>query len=166
MIVNLILSVKKIYLLHLIQCVNLVSISSSEPDSPPVNLTVVDTSASTATLAWSAPERANGVIQQYVVLYENESHSALMNSSVNGVTLMNLRPFTHYNVSVMAYTRYGHGNQTSETLLLLSGEDGVLMGAVATEIHNSENNINISKAASSCVDSHSSPGQSSAGPHL
>ncbi|XP_037307184.2 phosphatidylinositol phosphatase PTPRQ [Pungitius pungitius] len=94
-----------------------------EPDSPPVNLTVVDTSPSAATLAWSAPEKANGVIQNYEVRYENESYSASINSSSNTVTLMNLRPFSYYNVSVKAYTRYGHGNQTSDTLSLRSGED-------------------------------------------
>ncbi|XP_029378292.1 phosphatidylinositol phosphatase PTPRQ [Echeneis naucrates] len=94
-----------------------------EPDSPPVNLTVVDTSPSTVTLLWSAPEKANGVIQQYEVLYENNSLSALMNTSTNRVTLLNIKPFSHYNVSVRAYTRYGHGNQTSDTLNLLSGED-------------------------------------------
>ncbi|KAM7414498.1 hypothetical protein PAMA_019354 [Pampus argenteus] len=94
-----------------------------EPDSPPVNLTVIDSSPSTATLAWSAPEKANGVIQYYTVLYENELHSAFKNTSSNRVTLMNLKPFSYYNVSVMAYTRYGNGNQTSDTLYLLSGED-------------------------------------------
>ncbi|XP_035858940.1 phosphatidylinositol phosphatase PTPRQ isoform X1 [Sander lucioperca] len=94
-----------------------------EPDSPPVNLTVVDTSPSTTTLAWSAPEQANGMIQHYEVLYENESFSALMNTSSNTITLMNLKPFSYYTVSVRAYTRYGHGNQTSDALYLLSGED-------------------------------------------
>ncbi|XP_077939126.1 LOW QUALITY PROTEIN: phosphatidylinositol phosphatase PTPRQ [Gasterosteus aculeatus] len=94
-----------------------------EPDSPPANLSVVDTSPSAATLAWSAPEKANGVIQHYEVRYENESYSASINASSNTVTLMNLRPFSYYNVSVKAYTRYGHGNQTSDTLSLRSGED-------------------------------------------
>ncbi|XP_032379548.1 phosphatidylinositol phosphatase PTPRQ isoform X1 [Etheostoma spectabile] len=94
-----------------------------EPDSPPVNLTVVDTSPSTTTLAWSAPEQANGMIQHYEVLYENESFSALMNTSSNTITLMNLKPFSYYTVSVRAYTRYGHGNQMSDALNLLSGED-------------------------------------------
>ncbi|XP_026221120.1 LOW QUALITY PROTEIN: phosphatidylinositol phosphatase PTPRQ [Anabas testudineus] len=94
-----------------------------EPDSPPINLIVVDTSPSTTTLAWSAPEKANGVIQYYEVLCENESLSVLLNASTNRVVLMNLKPFSHYNVSVRAYTRYGHGNQTSDTLYLLSGED-------------------------------------------
>ncbi|XP_040894486.1 phosphatidylinositol phosphatase PTPRQ [Toxotes jaculatrix] len=94
-----------------------------EPDSPPVNLTVVDTSPSTVTLAWSAPEKANGVIQHYEVLYENRTYSALLNTSSNKVTLTNVKPFSYYNVSVRAYTRYGHGNQTSDILRLLSGED-------------------------------------------
>ncbi|CAI5664315.1 unnamed protein product [Oreochromis niloticus] len=94
-----------------------------EPDSPPVNLTVVNTTPSTVTIAWSAPEKANGVIQQYEVLYENESYSALVNTSSNKVTLFSLKPFSFYNVSVRAYTRYGNGNQTSDTLYLLSGED-------------------------------------------
>uniref|UniRef100_A0A3Q4I1N9 Phosphatidylinositol phosphatase PTPRQ-like n=1 Tax=Neolamprologus brichardi TaxID=32507 RepID=A0A3Q4I1N9_NEOBR len=94
-----------------------------DPDSPPVNLTVVNTTPSTATIAWSAPEKANGAIQQYEVLYENESYSALVNTSSNKVTLFSLKPFSFYNVSVSAYTRYGNGNQTSDTLYLLSGED-------------------------------------------
>ncbi|XP_014192528.1 phosphatidylinositol phosphatase PTPRQ [Haplochromis burtoni] len=94
-----------------------------EPDSPPVNLTVVNTTPSTATIAWSAPEKANGAIQQYEVLYENESYSALVNTSSNKVTLFSLKPFSFYNVSVSAYTCYGNGNQTSDTLYLLSGED-------------------------------------------
>ncbi|MEQ2225394.1 hypothetical protein ILYODFUR_016993, partial [Ilyodon furcidens] len=94
-----------------------------EPDSPPENLSVLETSPSTATLTWSAPEKANGVIQYYEVFYENESYSAMTNSTSNRVTLISLKPFSFYNVSVRAYTRYGNGNQTSETLYLLSGED-------------------------------------------
>uniref|UniRef100_A0A674CK23 Protein tyrosine phosphatase receptor type Q n=1 Tax=Salmo trutta TaxID=8032 RepID=A0A674CK23_SALTR len=94
-----------------------------EPDSPPIGLTVVDTSPSTTTLSWSPPERANGVIQQYEVLYENQSYVAVLNISVPRVTLTGLMPFSYYNVSVRAYTRLGHGNHTSDTLTMLSGED-------------------------------------------
>ncbi|XP_036832097.1 phosphatidylinositol phosphatase PTPRQ isoform X3 [Oncorhynchus mykiss] len=94
-----------------------------EPDSPPIGLTVVDTSPSTTTLSWSPPERANGVIQQYEVLYKNQSYVAVLNSSVPRVTLTGLMPFSYYNVSVRAYTRLGHGNHTSDTLTMLSGED-------------------------------------------
>ncbi|KAJ8003130.1 hypothetical protein DPEC_G00166180 [Dallia pectoralis] len=94
-----------------------------EPDSPPKGLTVVDTSPSTSTLSWSPPDRANGVIQQYEVLYENQSHVGLLNTSVPRVTLTGLMPYSYYNVSVRAYTRLGHGNQISDTLNMLSGED-------------------------------------------
>uniref|UniRef100_A0A8C7INP8 Protein tyrosine phosphatase receptor type Q n=1 Tax=Oncorhynchus kisutch TaxID=8019 RepID=A0A8C7INP8_ONCKI len=94
-----------------------------EPDSPPIGLTVVDTSPSTTTLSWSPPERANGVIQQYEVLYKNQSYVAVLNSSVPRVTLTGLMPFSYYNVSVRAYTRLGNGNHTSDTLTMLSGED-------------------------------------------
>uniref|UniRef100_A0A3Q2DRE6 Protein tyrosine phosphatase receptor type Q n=1 Tax=Cyprinodon variegatus TaxID=28743 RepID=A0A3Q2DRE6_CYPVA len=94
-----------------------------DPDSPPDNLSVVETSPSTATLTWSAPQRANGVIQYYEVFYENDSYSEMVNTTSNRVTLISLAPFSFYNVSVRAYTRYGNGNQTSETLHLLSGED-------------------------------------------
>ncbi|TMS05999.1 Phosphatidylinositol phosphatase PTPRQ [Larimichthys crocea] len=94
-----------------------------EPESPPENLTVDGTTPSTTTLTWSAPDKANGVIQYYEVMYENESYSAVMNTSSNRIALINLKPFSYYNVSVRAYTRYGHGNQTSDTLYLLSGED-------------------------------------------
>ncbi|KAL0968338.1 hypothetical protein UPYG_G00265600 [Umbra pygmaea] len=94
-----------------------------EPDSPPVGLTLVDSSPSTSTIAWSPPERANGVIQQYEVLYENQSYAALLKTSVPKVVLTGLMPFSYYNVSVRAYTRLGHGNQTSDTLTMLSGED-------------------------------------------
>uniref|UniRef100_A0A3B3UF84 Protein tyrosine phosphatase receptor type Q n=1 Tax=Poecilia latipinna TaxID=48699 RepID=A0A3B3UF84_9TELE len=104
-----------------------------EPDSPPENLSVVETSPSTASLTWSAPEKANGVIQYYEVFYENDSYFAVMNTTSNRVTLTGLKPFSFYNVSVRAYTRYGNGNQTSETLNLLSGEDGVLKDVQYTQ---------------------------------
>ncbi|XP_023811637.1 phosphatidylinositol phosphatase PTPRQ isoform X3 [Oryzias latipes] len=94
-----------------------------EPDSAPENLTVEDTTPSTVTLTWSKPEKANGVIQYYEVLLNNASFTAAMNTTSNRVTLTSLKPFSYYNVSVRAYTRYGHGNQTSNTLYLLSGED-------------------------------------------
>lgn len=85
---------------------------------------MIETTPSTATLAWSPPVKANGVIQQYEVLYENQSYSAMLNSSSARVTLSQLKPSSYYNVSVRAYTRHGHGNQTSLPPHMLSGEDG------------------------------------------
>ncbi|XP_055078550.1 phosphatidylinositol phosphatase PTPRQ [Periophthalmus magnuspinnatus] len=93
------------------------------PDSPPTNLTVVDTSPSTATLSWSPPEQANGVIQYYQVHYGNDTFEMSINTTTHSATLMDLKPFSFYNVSVRAFTRLGHGNQRSDSLHLLSGED-------------------------------------------
>ncbi|XP_028306525.1 phosphatidylinositol phosphatase PTPRQ isoform X2 [Gouania willdenowi] len=94
-----------------------------EPESPPKDLAVEDLSPTSVTLMWSVPEKANGVILVYEVLYENETHSAVVNTTSNTITLVNLKPFSYYNVFVRAFTRYGHGNQTSDVFQLLSGED-------------------------------------------
>ncbi|XP_056138465.1 phosphatidylinositol phosphatase PTPRQ [Lampris incognitus] len=99
--------------------------TEDEPDSPPEELAVVEveTTPSTITLTWLPPKRANGVIRQYEVLYENQFYSGALNTSSSRATLTNLKSFTYYNVSVRAYTRHGHGNQSSATLRVLSGED-------------------------------------------
>uniref|UniRef100_A0A3B4BK73 Fibronectin type-III domain-containing protein n=1 Tax=Periophthalmus magnuspinnatus TaxID=409849 RepID=A0A3B4BK73_9GOBI len=107
--------------------ITLFSMLSIVPDSPPTNLTVVDTSPSTATLSWSPPEQANGVIQYYQVHYGNDTFEMSINTTTHSATLMDLKPFSFYNVSVRAFTRLGHGNQRSDSLHLLSGEDGMFI---------------------------------------
>ncbi|XP_015208369.2 phosphatidylinositol phosphatase PTPRQ isoform X2 [Lepisosteus oculatus] len=94
-----------------------------EPESPPTNLTVIELTASTAIIKWSPPEKPNGIIKYYQVLYENSTSWLTVNSSTTSVKLKNLKPFSFYNVSVRAYTKYGYGNQTSTTLTLLTSED-------------------------------------------
>ncbi|KAJ8245394.1 hypothetical protein GJAV_G00270280 [Gymnothorax javanicus] len=94
-----------------------------EPDSPPVNLTAYDVTATSATIAWSPPVLANGVIQFYQILFWNSTMSSEFNSTTPSLPVEGLRPFSFYNVSVRAFTRLGDGNQTSEVLELLSGED-------------------------------------------
>ncbi|KAG7271054.1 hypothetical protein CRUP_037953, partial [Coryphaenoides rupestris] len=91
-----------------------------EPDSPPVDVAAAETTPTTVTLTWSPPEKANGVIRRYEVLYENETFSGVVNASRPGATLTHLKPFSRYNVSVRAYTRLGHGNHTSDTVRLLA----------------------------------------------
>ncbi|XP_036441297.1 phosphatidylinositol phosphatase PTPRQ [Colossoma macropomum] len=93
------------------------------PDSPPHDLAVVNTTSSTATITWSPPDKPNGIIRQYEVSYGNATYSHVVNSTVPSITLRNLKPYTYYSVTVRAYTQLGHGNQTSETLQMLSGED-------------------------------------------
>ncbi len=100
------------------------SICLSEPDSPPQDLAVVKTTTSTATLTWSPPEKPNGIIRLYEVSYTNGTYSNTVNSTSHSATLRYLKPFTHYNVTVRAFTLHGHGNQISDTLQMLSGEDG------------------------------------------
>ncbi|XP_061085824.1 phosphatidylinositol phosphatase PTPRQ [Conger conger] len=94
-----------------------------EPDSPPVNLSVASVSASSATITWSPPVLANGVIQFYEIQYRNSTMSATVNSTSPSVSLESLKPFSFYNLTVRAFTKRGHGDQTSEVLAVLSGED-------------------------------------------
>ncbi|KAI1882027.1 hypothetical protein AGOR_G00246470 [Albula goreensis] len=94
-----------------------------EPDSPPVNLAMQDITPSSAKVSWSPPMWANGIIQYYQVLYENSTMRTTVNTSVPSLTLQNLKPFSLYNVSVKAFTKLGDGNQTSEVLEILTGED-------------------------------------------
>lgn len=96
----------------------------SEPDSPPRDLAVVRTTSSIVTLSWSPPEKPNGIIHQYEVTYSNGTYSDAVNGTSPGVTLRYLKPYTYYNVTVRAYTQHGHGDQISDTLQMLSGEDG------------------------------------------
>ncbi|CAL8324769.1 unnamed protein product [Gadus morhua 'NCC'] len=94
-----------------------------EPDSPPEDVEVAETNPTTVTLTWSPPAKANGLIQRYEVLYWNQTFSSAVNTSDPGATLTHLKPFSRYHVSIRSYTRLGHGNHTSDTLQLLSGED-------------------------------------------
>ncbi|XP_051579937.1 LOW QUALITY PROTEIN: phosphatidylinositol phosphatase PTPRQ [Myxocyprinus asiaticus] len=93
------------------------------PDSPPRDLAIVKTTSSTVTLTWSPPEKPNGIIQMYEVTYTNHTFSNTINSTSPSGTLRYLKPYTYYNVTVRAYTQHGHGNQISDSLQMLSGED-------------------------------------------
>ncbi|XP_062403996.1 phosphatidylinositol phosphatase PTPRQ [Sardina pilchardus] len=94
-----------------------------EPDSPPRDLTLVETTASTATVSWQLPEKPNGIIRVYEVSYGIVSYTHTFNTTSLSVTLHHLRPYTYYNITVRAYTLHGHGDQVSNTLQILSGED-------------------------------------------
>uniref|UniRef100_A0A8C0YRV5 Protein tyrosine phosphatase receptor type Q n=1 Tax=Cyprinus carpio carpio TaxID=630221 RepID=A0A8C0YRV5_CYPCA len=94
-----------------------------EPDSPPRDLAVVKTTSSTASLTWSPPEKPNGIIRLYEVSYTNGTYSNTVNGTSPSATLRYLKPYTHYNVTVRAFTLHGHGNQISDTLQMLSGQD-------------------------------------------
>ncbi|XP_067855570.1 phosphatidylinositol phosphatase PTPRQ isoform X2 [Heptranchias perlo] len=94
-----------------------------EPETPPENVTFKNITETAAYLSWSPPERPNGIIIYYEVTYANYTDSFTMNSSETNICLENLKTFSPYNISVKAYTKYGHGNQTSLTVLLVTEQD-------------------------------------------
>lgn len=107
------------YYLFIYVCVCL-----TEPESAPQNLTVQHVTASTAVISWLPPEKPNGIITYYKVTYAVDTDFHTENSTTTTVTLQNLKPHSVYNISIRAYTKYGHGNQTSSVLKVLTGEDG------------------------------------------
>ncbi|XP_041112261.1 phosphatidylinositol phosphatase PTPRQ-like [Polyodon spathula] len=94
-----------------------------EPESAPQNLSVQHVTAYTAVISWLPPEKPNGIITYYKVRYAIDTDFHTKNSTTTTITLQNLKPHSVYNISVRAYTRYGHGNQTSSVLKVLTGED-------------------------------------------
>ncbi|XP_078077230.1 phosphatidylinositol phosphatase PTPRQ [Mustelus asterias] len=94
-----------------------------EPETPPENLTFKNVTESSAYLSWSPPEKSNGIIIYYEVTYANYTDSFTMNSSETHIYLDDLQKFSPYNISVKAHTKYGHGNQTSPVVLLVTKQD-------------------------------------------
>uniref|UniRef100_A0A8C4SBB3 Protein tyrosine phosphatase receptor type Q n=1 Tax=Erpetoichthys calabaricus TaxID=27687 RepID=A0A8C4SBB3_ERPCA len=97
-----------------------------EPESPPQNITVKNVTATSANLHWSPPDKPNGIIQYYEAIYVSKTGMFKLNTSGTNIILQNLKPYTVYNFSVKAYTRYGHGNQSSSVFTVLTDENGKL----------------------------------------
>ncbi|XP_040845891.1 phosphatidylinositol phosphatase PTPRQ isoform X2 [Ochotona curzoniae] len=93
-----------------------------EPESSPRDVEVVDVTATEIRLKWSPPEKPNGIIVAYEVLYENMDTLFMKNTSTTNIVLRNLKPYTLYNVSVRSYTRLGHGHQLSSSLCVRTAE--------------------------------------------
>ncbi|XP_032152468.1 phosphatidylinositol phosphatase PTPRQ isoform X2 [Sapajus apella] len=93
-----------------------------EPESSPQDVEVIDVTANEITLKWSPPEKPNGIIIAYEVLYKNIDTLYMKNTSTTDIILRNLRPYTLYNISVRSYTRFGHGNQLSSLLSVRTSE--------------------------------------------
>ncbi|XP_008850349.1 phosphatidylinositol phosphatase PTPRQ [Nannospalax galili] len=93
-----------------------------EPESSPQDVKVIDVSASEIRLKWSPPEKPNGIIIAYEVLYQNIDTLFMKNTSTTDIILSHLKPYTHYNISVRSYTRLGHGNQSSSLLSVRTSE--------------------------------------------
>ncbi|KAM9671436.1 phosphatidylinositol phosphatase PTPRQ isoform 1-T1 [Trichechus inunguis] len=99
-----------------------VTTPEDEPESPPQDVEVMDVTPSEIRLKWSPPEKPNGIIVAYEVLYRNIDTLFLKNTSTTNIILMNLKPYTHYNISVRSYTRFGHGNQLSPLISVRTSE--------------------------------------------
>ncbi|XP_007951364.1 phosphatidylinositol phosphatase PTPRQ [Orycteropus afer afer] len=99
-----------------------VTTPEDEPESPPQDVEVIDVTASEIRLKWSPPEKPNGIIVAYEVFYKNIDTLFVKNTSTTNIVLMNLKPYTLYNISVRSYTRFGHGNQLSSFLSVKTSE--------------------------------------------
>lgn len=100
------------------------SLFPSEPESSPQDVEVIDVTANEITLRWLAPEKPNGIIVAYEVLYKNVDTLFMKNTSTTNIILRDLKPYTLYNISVRSYTRLGHGNQLSSFLSVRTAETG------------------------------------------
>uniref|UniRef100_A0A8C5L089 Phosphatidylinositol phosphatase PTPRQ n=1 Tax=Jaculus jaculus TaxID=51337 RepID=A0A8C5L089_JACJA len=93
-----------------------------EPESSPQNIEVFNVSASEIRLKWSPPEKPNGIIVAYEVLYKNIDTVFIKNTSTTHILLRDLQPYTIYNISVRSYTKFGHGNVSSPLLSVRTSE--------------------------------------------
>ncbi|XP_068855760.1 phosphatidylinositol phosphatase PTPRQ isoform X3 [Aphelocoma coerulescens] len=93
-----------------------------EPDSPPQNLELINVTATEINLRWLPPEQPNGLITHYEVLYSDSNDFFIKNTSSTSISLSEVKPYTLYNISVRAFTRLGHGNQSSFPLLVRTSE--------------------------------------------
>ncbi|XP_012511763.1 PREDICTED: phosphatidylinositol phosphatase PTPRQ [Propithecus coquereli] len=93
-----------------------------EPESSPQDLEVIDITSNEIRLKWSPPEKPNGIIIAYEVLYKDIDTLFIKNTSTTNIILKDLKPYTLYNISVRSYTRFGHGNQLSSLLSVRTSE--------------------------------------------
>ncbi|KAM6302420.1 phosphatidylinositol phosphatase PTPRQ [Podargus strigoides] len=93
-----------------------------EPDSPPQNVELINVTATDINLRWLPPEQPNGLITHYEVLYSDSNDLFNKNASSTSISLREMKPYTLYNISVRAFTRLGHGNQSSFPLLVRTSE--------------------------------------------
>ncbi|XP_055568860.1 phosphatidylinositol phosphatase PTPRQ isoform X1 [Falco cherrug] len=93
-----------------------------EPDSPPQNVELINVTAMEINLRWLPPEKPNGLITHYQVFYSDSNNLFIKNASSTCITLSEMKPYTLYNISIRAFTRHGHGNQSSLPLLVRTSE--------------------------------------------
>lgn len=95
-----------------------------EPESPPQDVEVLNVTATEISLKWLPPEKPNGIITHYEVLYGSVNAFGCKNTTTTSLLLNGLKPYTLYNISVRAFTHLGHGNQLSTPLSVRTAETG------------------------------------------
>uniref|UniRef100_A0A8C2NJA8 Protein-tyrosine-phosphatase n=1 Tax=Capra hircus TaxID=9925 RepID=A0A8C2NJA8_CAPHI len=103
---------------------NDIFVRTPEDESSPQDVEVTDVTASEISLKWSPPEKPNGIIVAYEVLYRNVNTLFMKNTSTTNIILRDLKPYSLYNISVRSYTRFGHGDQLSSILSVRTSETG------------------------------------------
>ncbi|MGH0130535.1 UNVERIFIED_CONTAM: hypothetical protein FKN15_026417 [Acipenser sinensis] len=125
-----------------IEAVNGVSdLSSSPKQCISVNITTSQAvsvilkerkSKDSITLAWQGPERANGAIVEYEVIYyeknQRDQNYTVLKTKSNSMTVDGLKPGTTYVFRVRARTDGGYGNYGGEIELETSHEDMLAIG--------------------------------------
>ena len=100
----------------------------SEPSAAPLNVRGHNTSSTSIFVTWDDVPAAdkNGIITSYNITYhsltENHSNSTTVDHPDRQVTLMGLREFVNYSITVFASTVKGNGPE-SDPVFISSGED-------------------------------------------
>ena len=100
----------------------------SEPSAAPLNVRGHGTSSTSIFVTWDdvPADDKNGIITSYNITYhsltENHSNSTTVDHPDRQVTLMSLREFVNYSITVFASTVKGNGPE-SDPVIITTGED-------------------------------------------
>ena len=100
----------------------------SEPSAAPLNVRGRNTSSTSIFVIWDDVPAAheNGIITSYNITYhsltENHSNSTTVDYPDRQVTLMDLREFVNYSITVSASTVKGNGPE-SNPVIISTGQD-------------------------------------------
>ena len=100
----------------------------SEPSAAPLNVRGHNTSSTSIFVTWDDVPAAdkNGIITSYNITYhsltENHSNSTTVDYPDRQVTLIGLREFVNYSITVSASTNIGPG-PASDAIVVITGED-------------------------------------------
>ena len=104
---------------------------TSEPNAAPLNVEGHNTSSTSIFVTWDDVPAAdkNGIITSYNITYhsltENHGNSTTVDHPDRQVTLMGLREFVNYSITVSASTVKGNGPE-SVPVIVSTGEDSEL----------------------------------------